>query len=468
MKLQKGSQLTVFALNQDSVLLKTSNFKVNRGSFKYKFDPLPGKYILRFKAVAPDGTISEGSVIVISTGKGGKKTKSAKDIELANDSLLRVKALKNALADLAQGNLKSILNNLNLEKENITSEEDLLLYLKNQASNNKFSSALLDSLTNLSKNNQNASALKLISALKELSQGDLKKLLDSIEINNKTFKSPLEAIDYLITKSASNGASLNELLYITSILANPNDVYYYQKKLIEVTGGNLKEFLKATDLKKQNVSTPLDLMNYLLANARKKYYQPKDVFKAFFSIQYYTDDAKVLLKDLIEIAEGETKDFLKSIDLEKNNIKTVNDFGNYILNLAEKREVNPADILALIFAANEKHALEKIILGIKKYSTGNLNRFINKMKFPDKNIQTIKSLIDYLTEHAQEGGYSKEYLTKVLSQIASENLSRESIVTNKVQDKALGLSLIITLETILALIVIFFFVRRRNKKFDIS
>jgi hypothetical protein len=307
---------------------------------------------------------------------------------------------------------------------------------------------------------QKNSAAKLLNTIKELSKGSLKSIMDSI--GGESFRSPLEVVNFIIAKAGKNTAAIDELLDILSRLANSDDVYYYRERLINKSQGELKKYLESIDITDENILTADDLLNFLLTNAEKQHYTTNDVYKAFFAIPYYTDDAKTLLDDMIDLSGSGYKSFLKSINLKKNNITSIEQFGKYILEASQKKGIDPSDMLALIFSASEKNALKQLIEGIKMYSNGNLKKFINIIDLRNNEIQNPQALIKYLIDHASENKYTKEDLIKVLSVIASNNLSKQNKFSRHVEEKSLLYS-VITI-CIIAFILILIFIYERKKK----
>jgi len=411
---EKGSKISI-QIYHDNMIVKTEDTIASTNKFSYQFVPLEGKTRLVFKVTSLSGAISIGEILIMALPVAENK--------MSDEQLAALNELKAAMALMATGELQTLLNTLDLQKEKISSIEELMLYLKNLSQSHNYSSASIDSLYNIIKNDQSAKAKLLLSALSEISDTTLLSTLTSLA-SDTTVISTREITRRAFINLQGNTAGQIELLMLTGRLAYLGDVFYYKKGLVGVSEGNLRSFYDTLHLKNQNIESADRLLEYSLDESQLNGFTEDDALKSFFALPPYANNPKLLLDDLIALANGELKSFLQSVNLSKLGIQTGNELINYLYNSARKGLINKEELIQLIIHASEKYYLNNLLAKMQLYSSGKLHDFLSELNLKKNNINNIFDLINYLISHSNKDTYSLEELASTFARIASENLDK--------------------------------------------
>jgi len=462
LNLPKGTKVTVNVYS-DTTFLRTEKFVIDKKNYKYAYIPVPGKNVLKFKVVTPDNQTAEGDVIVIFEPVANEISKNELTAKLA-EKQKSVLYSKNMMGLIAKGDLKNQLIKVDLNKENISSIEELVAYLKSHAQFNNYTSADVDSLVNIYKLNEIAAANLLINAINYLIPDSLKHVLDSL-VNSKSNLSVHDVIKFLVRKSKESDEIRLNLLAATSRLADAGSVYYYYMALKKVTTGHLKSLLDSLSLNKEHINTPEEFLDYLLAHSALAGYSNDDVYKAFLTIPAYTTSPAELLKSMISKSDGKLSDFLKQINLNEKQIHSTAELGLMLFEKAKAANISLRNLINLLLKVNSDFYLSQLEDDLKEFSTGDLKEFLDKTDLTKENINSSNELLNYILSRINDKEISDELIT-VFSEIASKNLLKADAfkppVKKGIQLSAFMIGLFSVFFVLLVAILAFAF--RRNKK----
>ena len=291
--------------------------------------------------------------------------------------------------------LKAYLTNLDLEKEGIYTAEQLIAHLYANADLKGYSKESLDNLLQSYLYNQVSEIDDLRLKMASLATGNLKDFLEKTNLNENSFGSKEEFIEYLKSQAAANGYTVDDVNNTLLKLAYSGDLSNITKQLMKHSSGNLLKTLENLDIEKEGIKSFDELIRYLLDNSEENGYSKADVYKMLAD---YTAaaDLELFMRKLIRLADPETKTYLENLDLKANNISDRSDLTAFLLNKAKINELKQEKIIPLLLKANETK-LADILPVLQSRSSGELNKLLNSGKLP-KELLTASELYDYLIE----------------------------------------------------------------------
>jgi hypothetical protein len=462
LNLPKGTKVTV-DIYSDTTFLRTEKFEINKKNYRYAYVPVPGKNVLKFTAVSPDNQVIKGDVIVIYEPVAETISKQELSLQLANKQKSLFYA-KNMMGIFAEGDLKNQLNSLDIYKENISSIEELAVYLKNRAQFNNYKIADVDSLIKNYISNQPLAARLLVNAISYLLSDTLKPVLDSL-VNSKSNFTVDDVIKYLVRKSKQKDEICFNLLAATSRLADAGSAYYYYLALKKVTRGNLKSFLDSLSLSKERINSPEELLDYLLSNASKAGYSTDDVYKAFLTIPAYTNSPSELLNSMIAKSNGKMAEFLKHINLNEKQVKSTSELGMLLFERAKATNISLRDLINLLIKVNSDNYFKQLVDDMYKFSSGKLKELLSSIDLGQENINTSSELMNFILSRVDDKEIYDELIT-VFAQIGSKNLLKADSFKPQFKQRMMFSPFMIGLFSVffILLVVILFYAFRKNNK----
>ena len=238
LSVERGSKLFVETYVDDQ-LINTETFDIKNESFSYEFEPTGEKSKLNFKLVDKHNNVKNEELII-------SHTPISKDLAevLSGINSFNTKDFLNLINNseiVAAGSVESLIN---------------LIYAKTAAlglSKEEAQALIIALAINSTKNTP-----QFIASLLNLSSGDLKQVLDSVNINNIDFKNNLAVIQYLELKSKTKDYNHIDIIKLLED--------YLQNSEISVSTllANLENLLK-TDLTNifNNINaTAIDIISF--------------------------------------------------------------------------------------------------------------------------------------------------------------------------------------------------------------
>jgi hypothetical protein len=259
------------------------------------------------------------------------------------------------LYENADGELKVFLGQIDLKGEGISSENDLIEYLKENADNQGYTTQDVYDL--ILKQIQNQYIQSYIDQLIELTDNvALKNTLLELDPGKENISNLQELYDYLMNHATTAGYETRDVNYIFSILSQRAELLNLLEELTKISTGGIHQALIDLDPDKEELKNPVDLMNYLLKNTTKYGYTEEDALKLLFDY-LETEDLNEIMKILIGTASGPLQELLIRLNLEAAGIKNIPDLYNYLLAQAKYNNYTESDVINLFL--NLLNVLEK-------------------------------------------------------------------------------------------------------------
>jgi len=330
--------------------------------------------------------------------------------------------LKKLIALAEDPELKEYLSKLDLQKEGIYTADQLIAHLYANADMKGFSTEDIDLLLQKYLYNQVSEIDDLRLKMASLATGNLKKFLEKTDLNENSFGSREEFIEYLKSQAAQNGFTIDDVSNILLKLAYSGDLNNIIKQLTLYADGNLRKTLKNLNPEKEGIVSFDELIRYLLDNNEKYDYSKEDVYTMLSDYTAATD-LDYFMRKLIRLADPETRTYLQNVDLKGNAIGDRAELTSFLLKEAEEGAIKQEKIIPLLLNANDT-MLKDILPSLQSRSVGELNKFLNSGKLPVKELFTAADLYNFLIQTSTK---TKSILPSEINKLFSEYLIDDAL-----------------------------------------
>ncbi len=349
LNLERNTKLLI-EVYDDGELLKSEEFNVVRKKFVYNFKPNEGTNMLKFVLTDNSGNTNTQSVTInytpaiievpvsaddevkekyerdefveiIGFAEGDlkeylenidwKKVKIKDEYELYNflidkqaegnysihdvdklfidyiSSGLDVDFIYHSLLFVSDGELKKVLTDLNLQKENIQTSGELLDYLWKQTIDSDNSREQLVELLTALKRDSYENIELFLRYLEKSATGNLKAVIQELDIREKKILKYTNLVYYLISKAPLGNYSRESVYQLLLDIISPENTETFLDLLKQNAGSEINEALNNIDLK--NFSTPLELIKYIIGHSDNYSFDETDIIDLLLKIVFMKD-----------------------------------------------------------------------------------------------------------------------------------------------------------------------------------
>ena len=347
LKVEPGSVLKVEHWVGDS-LLSTETYAINDSVFIYKMKPAEGNNRIVFTLTDKFNNITSTDLFVTR-----EKESTQKPVVRPEYSTIISNKQITVLTDLLKGHasasLAEVIDGANISKHKFGTPDDLIAYLKEEAAKKSINPEEVDILALKVAINDNILTQAAVDLLAKYASGELKTILEGIDINELGLKSWSDLQEYVMQKSQGRitAEDLNNLANAIISGTDPgisvirNKILIYSKTSEQ--GNIIRDAIEAVDI--QNIKLKVEWMKVFRNEALKRGLTTNQFAELIIAISALPDtDALKFLNDLIKNAEEPLLSFLKSIDLEKEKIKTPLELLQFLLS-DKNKDKYPEDAL---------------------------------------------------------------------------------------------------------------------------
>jgi tetratricopeptide (TPR) repeat protein len=339
LRVEPGSVLVVEKWLGDS-LLGSEEFIITDSTFNYKSVPLPGDNKIVFKLTDRFNNTTTTDVY-ISREKGvitQPITRPEYSHIIAEKQLAAVVEM---LKNRDNEKLRKIIAGAFFGNKQFGKIDDLISFLKEEAAKSDINSEDVDKLALKIAVMDNVLTQAAVDLMSKQSEGDLKKILENLDIYKENLTSWTDLQEYISTKTEGK-ISPEDLNKIAADVLSDTDpsISSLREKILtisnnSVSGNIIRQAIAATDNNKIKNADQWLLSVY---NESKKQgltdNQIADIFVALSSVP--TDDVEEFKRSLIQHAQEPFLAWLKSLDLKLEKIRTPKDLIQYILANSDK------------------------------------------------------------------------------------------------------------------------------------
>jgi len=347
LKVEPKSILTVEHWIGDS-LIYSEQFTVTDSTFNYKMVPLPGDNKLTFKITDKFSNSTTTDVFI-------SRTKDLISEPLVRPEYSRIiakkqiAALMEMLKNRADDKLRKVIEKTATDKQQFGKVDDLISYVKEEAAKHSISPEEVDMLALKVAVLDNVLTQAAVDLMAKYTEGDLKNILEGIDIYQLNLKTWTDLQEYIASHSGGKitPKDLNDTA--ANILANIDPSIAVLKEKILVYGDNsgsgtlVTRAVAANDDKKIKKSGEW-LQSFYEIAAREGFTDSR--MAEMIAVISTLPDTEVnnYLKDLSNHTIEPFLSWINSIELKKEKIKTPENLILYILRNREKGNIPETDL----------------------------------------------------------------------------------------------------------------------------
>ncbi len=334
LKVEPGSILTIEHWVGDS-LLSTEKYAVNDTVFVYKMMPAEGNNRIVFTLTDKFNNVTSTDVFVTKE-KDFSRQPVVRPEYTHVISRKQIAALTTLLKSRSAGELTSVINGANISKHQFGTTDDLIAYLKEEAAKKSINPEEVDMLALKIALMDNILTQAAVDLMAKYATGEMKTILEGIDINELGLKTWTDLQEYLSKKSEGR-ISAGDLDNLANQILSGTDpsIALIRDKILKYSetseqGSIIREAVAAVDI--QNIKTREKWLTAFRTESIKRGLTVNQFAELMLAISALPDtDAEKFLQDLINNAEEPLLSFLKSIDLKKEKIKTPKELLVYLL-----------------------------------------------------------------------------------------------------------------------------------------
>ncbi|MEI6048559.1 MAG: hypothetical protein WCS03_06640 [Bacteroidota bacterium] len=339
LRVEPKSLLTIEHWVEDSPV-SVEQYFMNGSTFNYKMAPSPGNNKLVFKLTDRFNNSASTEIFITWEKEISKQPSILPEYNpvTVNKQIAEFIAI---LKNRADDDLLKVIVDSDIENQQFGNADDILSWLKKEAARKNISSEEVDRLALKVAIMDNILTQAAVDLLAKYTYGDLKKILDDLDIYKAKLKTWTDLQEYISARTGGkiSPEALNKIA--ADILSGIDPSISILREKILAFSENYKE----ENLVRQSVATT-DLGNIKLKekwlltfiNESGKQGLTLDQISEMLVMISSLPDTKVeqYLRDLIEQTEEPLLSSLKSIDLKKEKIKSPKDLIMFLLTNKEK------------------------------------------------------------------------------------------------------------------------------------
>ena len=430
MTLERDSELEV-DIYHNGKLDRFESHEIERRRYVYTYVPVPGENLLSFKLTDRQGNLSYKDIRVIYTPAVGSTEDSLAlaaaamaATPLSEDEL---EAYRKRLAENAHGDLKEVLEGLGLAAAGISSVDQLVKYLKEQAASHDYTEKHVDRLIVITPFDELAWTKKLHKDMTAAAEGDLKNVLEALNLDEEGIISEKELVSYLKTRAAENDYTPKEVDDLILKLLQIKYLSDYLDQLINICPDDkLRSALVDIDLNQAGLTNLTELYEHVLDKAEIYGYEIGSADRLFAELAQHMD-LQGLIDHLTEVSSGDLQALLLGLDAGNEGLENATDLMGYLLDAAGKHDYTPQDVLKLLMDYIGREDLKKIIEILISISSGDLQDVLINLDLERDGIHELADLFHYLLDQAAGHDYTEDTVIKLFLDLL-KILEDESLV----------------------------------------
>jgi len=345
LKVEPNSILRVEHWADDS-LLYAEEFHVTDSLFNFKVTPDTGDNRIVFKLTDKFSNTTTTEVFI---------TREKEQLPVVRPEYSRiiaqkqVEAFMSMLRSRSDGELRKLLNNLDVGKLQFGTIDDVIAYVKDEAAKKNIPGDTVDKLALKVAVMDNVLTQAAVDYLEKHSEGELKELLAGLDIYESKLKTWTDLQEYINEKSGGRitPEKLNELAAAILADVDPTISVIREKVLAYANnsenGAIIRESVATVDLEKINLKG--SWLNAFGNESLKQGLSPNKLAELLSAISSMPGTkAKEFLSEMMKFAEEPLLSSLLSLDLEENKIKTPADLIMFLLSNKDKVKY-PEDLI---------------------------------------------------------------------------------------------------------------------------
>ncbi len=425
LNLERGAKLRVETW-MDNRLVKVDTFDVQSRQFSYKMTPLPGRTRLRFFYLDKDNNLVRDEVSIAYVPEIKPEVPATPVI---NE---RLQTFYNELLKVTGEDLRTVLLNIDFEKENIETPENLVQYLLTSSATNNYteSDVRLALLRIASKNRSDVAGFLATMIMK--SQDPLHSVLKKIDLEKEGITSISQLLKVIDSRTAGTPAGGDALVALATKIALEETsreqqelaILYYE--MLKLASPNIRAVLREIEPGKSNVMNTAELIDLLLEKSTQYNYTSGDLENLLVAvIDSKNDDLPALRSRWAGVASPE----LARLITQTQPTRDTPEFSRYArlisgnagrANISQLQVLQSLSALAVDESVEARRAMAVLYYNMLRLADGNLKIALQEINLEEKQISTSKELIDYLVNHSDSLNFVQEDVMVLMARISAE------------------------------------------------
>ena len=198
----------------------------------------------------------------------------------ANDGIIKIEDFRNFVAVNTDNDMSNIIHEVDLQKENISTPDELMQHLTEKAGiSSIFTKEEVKSIFIIDDLHNRDILIAFKESLTKFAYGDLKEILDTLQIPGPEIQTSSQLYEYLsrqVEQKKIKEKDFQLLLYSIALNGNPEVKNLHNKLLIE-SDGELKSFLQTLNPEKMKITNAGDLIDCLFQKSSTEKFTSEDV-----------------------------------------------------------------------------------------------------------------------------------------------------------------------------------------------
>lgn len=324
LSVEPNSILTVEQWANDSLLF-SEQLNISDSAFNYKMMPGPGNSKLVFKLTDKFNNFTSADVFITRDKEPGQTVIRPEYSRIIAQK--QIAAFLEMLKSRSDNDLKKLLQDIDINNQKFGRLDDLLSYIKEEGVRKNISSDSTDKLALNVAVMDNVLTQAAVDYLAKYTDGDLKNLLEELDIYEANLKTWTDLQEYIREKT--NGAitadDLNKIAAAALAGTDPEISILKEKILayskLSENGAIMRESVATVDMR--NIRLKEKWLSAFYNEAFKQglsHNQLADLLATISSLPGTT--AEQMLEDLLKFAEEPLLSSLKALDVKNQKIKT--------------------------------------------------------------------------------------------------------------------------------------------------
>ena len=323
--------------------VRSDSFQINKRQLIYSYVPVPGKNLLKFKMIDRNDRLSYKDIQVIYTPETLEEplTHVPEPASAEKDVL----DFQSGLSEISLGALKGLLESLDLASEGIATEKELVIYLRDHADEYNYETQDVHDL--VFKKIQVEYLDDYLDEMIRITDDDsLRKALQEIDLTKENINSLQELYESILHKTDTYGFDGEKVNEIFSLLSQREKLNELIADLSSLATEDLKKVIEELDVDAEGIENPMQFMSYLLEQSEYYDFSQQEVM-ALLLDHLEEKDLREIIKVLIATSSGDLQTLLVNLDLDQNNIGSLDNLYNYLIEQSRYYDFMDVDVMNL-------------------------------------------------------------------------------------------------------------------------
>lgn len=334
LRVEPNSVLTIEHWLGDS-LISSERFTISDTIFNYRIAPLPGDNKVTFRLTDKFSNTTTADVFI--TREKGVTSQPVVRPEFSRIiAEKQIAALTEMQKNRADDKLRKVINDADIKNQEFAKVDDLISYIKDEAARSSISPEEVDRLALKVAVMDNVLTQAAVDLLAKNAEGDLKSILENIDIYKLNLKTWTDLQEYIESKSGGKikpedlNVLAGDILAGTdpAILIIRDKIHAYSESAI--SGTLIRKSVATTDEK--SIRKAGKWLQSFYNECLKQNMTDVQAAQMFSAITTMPDTkVKAFLKNFADASDEPLSSWLKSIDLKNENIKSPYDLLMFVL-----------------------------------------------------------------------------------------------------------------------------------------